>query len=173
MYCPACGKPNSDTQRFCTSCGQSLDLFCQMLAAQANPPEGVRSVTGAGRLAFWQNPLIYGLALMAFGFFITAAGIFAFRDRSFSILGEIIAGLGAFLIFAKGMSHIALTVGAAQQNRMLELKGSQNPRRTGAGAQRFISSPAASVTESTTKHLDLQSGPRQDAAPNTQPDLQI
>jgi hypothetical protein len=171
MYCPACGKPNSDTQRFCTSCGQSLDLFSQVLAAQTNPPEPVRGVTGASPQPVRQNPLIYGFALMLFGFFITAAGMNAFHDASITILGEFIVGLGAFLIFAKGMSHIALAVGAAQQNRMLQLKASQSPRRIGASARGVLSGLAPSVTENTTKHLDLEPSSREDAAPNTQPGL--
>ena len=178
MYCRSCGKPNAEAQRFCTSCGLGLDPLSETSAV--TPAASPVSHSNAPiHQPFWQSPLLYGLFLLMFGFFITAVGMKAFHNASFTYLGEVIAGLGALLIFCKGVLHIVLSLGAQVHAHANDSKGASRGGAIPSTHRPFLPAPGASVTENTTRQLDALIEPvmephrdRENTAPNTQPGLQ-
>src|SRR5437868_6639037 len=105
MYCPNCGKENSDEQKFCRSCGLTLQTISQAMADELPPTttdeRRVESVSWLQK--GWQNPLIYALLLILLGIIITLIGNKGFSDSKVGDIGTIISLAGVGLLGFKGV----------------------------------------------------------------------
>src|SRR5215470_14671591 len=91
MYCPNCGKENSEKQRFCRSCGLGLQAISQALADELSPGEengcsaGILNREQKGS----QNPLIYGFLMLMVGAIIGLFGKKIFFDKTIADIGTL------------------------------------------------------------------------------------
>lgn len=105
MYCPNCGKEHTDQQKFCRSCGLSLQLISQALV---NELSATRSDESSLELMKpeqkrWQNPLLYGFLLLMLGLIIIIFGKKMLGEQLVADIGTLIAVLGVGLIGFKGV----------------------------------------------------------------------
>jgi len=150
MYCPNCGKENSEQQKFCRSCGLSLQTISEALGAELSGGDEKVPVEPV-RLDFkgWQNPLIYAISLLVLGLVLAITGKNIFGDPAVADIGGVIAVIGAILIGVKGMQLIAA------QSKQLRGPGTSQKRVPASNPQPgMLAAEPPSITEHTTKHLD-------------------
>ena len=170
MYCPSCGRPSALGQKFCTSCGHTLDTVTHVLADQVVVSDSNSVPNRIRRQMPWLSPLIYSFFLILLGIFITGAGLYAFNEKSVAYLGEVIAGLGALLLFMKGMSIVMVNMAAEGRSSGPRAQGRAGGLK--APPQALLRAEPPSVVESTTRHLEIGDEAGQETARNTQPGLQ-
>jgi zinc ribbon protein len=105
MYCPKCGKENSQDQRFCRSCGFSLELFSQVVDQGLQPADkdAISGYESRTRTSVWQNPLIYGLFLIILGVIITAIGKRVIGEQAVVDVGTVISMVGVAFFVIRGL----------------------------------------------------------------------
>jgi len=105
MYCPKCGKENSQDQRFCRSCGFSLELFSQVVdqGLQRTSEDAISGDESRARTTVWQNPLIYGLFLVVLGLIITAIGKRIIGEQAVVDVGTVISMVGVAFFVIRGL----------------------------------------------------------------------
>lgn len=105
MYCPNCGKENSDEQRFCRSCGLSLQAISQVLVSELSENEldsnSTKVVKHEQRRL--HNPLLYGFLLLLLGMMIIIFGKKIIVEQLIADIGTLIAVLGVALFGYKGV----------------------------------------------------------------------
>jgi hypothetical protein len=154
MYCPSCGKENSEKQRFCTSCGLKLQTVSRVLSRlpEAWPVEESGEVSSFDPKG-WIAPLVYGSVIIVFGVIIAVIGNQVLHDKTVTDIGTVLALLGVGLIGLKG---VLLTVSSHQPAHH-----SGSPATRAAPPSDLNTSPVAlltpepaSITEHTTRTLD-------------------
>jgi hypothetical protein len=165
MFCPKCGQSNPETGKFCRSCGTDLGNVTQALAS---PPtsdlrDGRKRHRGGCEAAYTQ--LAMGAAFVIISIILGATG--NGRGWWFWMLvpGFIFIGNGvAKLAQAKSDKRSAHAAFASESNQMF----GAGPAASLTPAQSDFISPAESryktgdlvppsVTEGTTRHLDIDS----------------
>src|SRR5258708_3646441 len=153
MYCPNCGRENSEKQRFCTSCGLNLPVISQVSGSERTVAKygGQVSVSSQPEPKIWQNPLVYGLFMIFTGLFMMILGKKGFHDQTISDIGTVIALIGASLLGLKGLFLTLQQAGIPLHLPKQETKQQQMPLRQQSSLQ---PGESVSVTEHTTRHLD-------------------
>ena len=166
MYCPDCGKENPAGQKFCRSCGLSLQAIAPALAGESpitSAEEG--SVQPVSRVqAAWQNPLIYALLLIVFGIIIGVVGDKALSSQTTHDIGTIIALLGVGLLGLKGVMLIV-----APPSLSPPAKRVMQVEQTSELKPKLLSAEPPSVTENTTRQLDPSVESSKERSRDTQP----
>ncbi|MFY9608004.1 MAG: zinc ribbon domain-containing protein [Blastocatellia bacterium] len=152
MYCPNCGKDNSNEQRFCRSCGLSLQTISQVLVNEHSPIKSndslIENIKPEQR--GWQNPLLYGFFMLSLGIIIIIFGKTMLGEQLIADIGTIIALLGIGLIGFKGVSlMLSSRSSSLPQSKVLS---ESEPTAKLPPASQFKGLP--SVTEHTTHHLE-------------------
>ena len=157
MYCPNCGKDNSNEQRFCRSCGLSLQTISQVLVNEHSPIKSddtlIENIKPEQR--GWQNPLLYGFLMLSLGIIIIIFGKTMLGEQLIADIGTIIALLGVGLIGFKGVSLMRSRSSSLPQSKVLS---ESEPTTKLPPASQFERLP--SVTEHTTRHLEPIHGER-------------
>jgi hypothetical protein len=163
MYCPNCGRENSENQNFCTGCGLKLPTVPQVVGKEQ--PAQLAPVYFQPEPKIWQNPLLYGLFMILIGMFLLILGKNAFNDKSISDMGTVITLLGTILLALKGTFLVLQQAGVLQLPKH-EIKQQQLPQQHHFAIH---SGEPQSVIEHTTRHLDAT--PVYEKPRNTQPTL--
>ena len=158
MYCPNCGNKNSTDQKFCRSCGLSLEKSAQSLAEQL-PSPAVKSLEerreklerlGVASLS------VFGLGIFGFLFY----GIFIKLLPIYGALIAVLAVLGTAIFIGSALVSVILF---AKANELKEASakpriGSGTPAKlpdvTTAELPDSVEQPVLSVTERTTNLLN-------------------
>ena len=160
MYCPNCGKENSEQKRFCRACGLRLQAISQVLAQELSPgsPANQLDVDSAPRKLGSQPFLLAGFLIMMFGVILGVLGKKMLSAEWISTTGALIAILG---MAAMGYSVITMMMPMSRSAR-------RPPTLPPADltTDRQLSAPPAavpSVTENTTKQLETAPGDSRDS----------
>lgn len=150
MYCPNCGNKNSADQRFCRSCGLSLEKAAQSLAEQL-PSPAVKSVEE--RKARLERLGVASLSVFGLGIFsFLLYGIFSKLMLTHGVLIASLAVLGTAVFLGSALASVILF---AKANELKE--ASAKPRigsvTTTAQLPESVEQPEFSVTERTTNLL--------------------
>lgn len=167
MYCPNCGKENSEGRRFCRSCGLSLSAIEPALTGE---DRSISTFENSGQpvsrmQAAWQNPFFYALFLIVLGIIIVAVGNNLLSSEAIAGIGTIIALLGVGLLGLKGVMLIVAPPRLVLQTKSMPTEGpiAREPAR--------LSAEPPSVTETTTRQLDTSIDARDEKSRDTQPTL--
>ena len=155
MYCPNCGKQNTESQNFCRSCGLALERIAQSLNEQL-PTVAVRSLQERkNQLEKWgvASLSVFGLGVVGFLLY----SIFSSLWLSKGLLVAVLAVLGAALFVGSGLAAVILFAKAK------ELKEPPNKRQLTEAAT--PQPPQLSVTDRTTNLLPAKSSRRDTAEP--------
>ena len=160
MYCPNCGNKNSSDQKFCRSCGLSLEKSAQSLAEQL-PSPSVKSLQerkerlerlGVASLSVFGLGVVTFLLYMIFTKLMLTQGPFI---ASLAVLGAAIfigSGLASVVLFAKVQElkeeSAKPRIGSATTGQLPDSAEQTAPLRDS------IEQPAFSVTERTTNLLN-------------------
>ncbi|MDQ3252707.1 MAG: zinc ribbon domain-containing protein [Acidobacteriota bacterium] len=151
MYCPNCGKENSNEQRFCRSCGLSLQMISQMLVNELSATESddssIEIIKREERR--WQNPLMYGFLMLTLGIIIVIFGKTILGEQLIADIGTVMAFLGIGLLGFKGVSLMLSQSSSSPQSKALS---EGEPMTRLPPASRTGELP--SITEHTTHHLE-------------------
>ena len=155
MYCPNCGKQNTDSQNFCRSCGLALERIAQSLNEQL-PTVPVRSLQERkNHLEKWGVASLSVFVLGVVGFLFYS--VFSSLWLSKGLLVAVLAVLGAALFIGSGLAAVILFAKAK------ELKEAPGKRQlTEASAPE---PPQLSVTDRTTNLLPGNTSSRDTAEP--------
>ncbi len=167
MFCPKCGGNNPETGKFCRSCGTGLDNVSSALAAK---PQTHKLVDRKGKPLNWEGAItkiFTGFAFIA----VTIALAFSQMGRgwwfwmlipAFSSLG---AGVAQYIQLRKAEkgqpalpSFKPETLPESKNDQLLAFNNPESRYKTGDLVP-------ASVTENTTRHLEMDSESRTKALP--------
>ena len=151
MYCPKCGKENSEKPRFCRSCGLGLQTISQALvnelSATKSDDSSIQIVQSEQKR--WRSPLMYGFIMLLLGMAIIIFGKKIAVEQLIADLGTLIAVLGVGLLGFQGVSLIRSQSNPSHESQTL-LKGKPTTELPPA----LPSGEPASVTEHTTRHFE-------------------
>jgi zinc-ribbon domain len=164
MFCPDCGKLNSAEQKFCRSCGLSLDKVAQSLAEQRPATELNKHLKDRQRqVERWLSILLGG----TFGIFVLAV-LWAIVYQIIIVKGDVLKGLIFLTVFVGTVAALILVV--YRESLRESLAKRQLPQTplpmTEHTTRRLPESdlkPIPSVTESTTELLYAE---KKSAKPN-------
>ena len=105
MYCPSCGKTNSAEQRFCRSCGLSLEKVVQTLSEQLSATDLDENLLERQRKLQRWIKIIAGCTISI----VVGGVLWGIIYEIIIVKGEVIAG-SAFLAFIIGLILFALLV---------------------------------------------------------------
>ena len=151
MYCPNCGKDNSNEQRFCRSCGLSLQVISQVLGNEpsASESDDISIEIIKREQKKWQNPFMYGFLMLTLGIIIVIFGKTLLGEQLVADIGTVMAFLGIGLLGFKGVSLMLSQSSSSPQSKALP-EGEATTKLP--PASQFGTLP--SVTEHTTRHLE-------------------
>jgi len=124
-----------------------------------------RSIGAVNRFQVaWQNPFVYALLLIVLGIIIGAVGERPLRSQTAHDIGTIIALLGVGLLGLKGVLMVV-----APPGRSLAPKRVTQAEQTSELKPQMLSAQPPSVTENTTRQLDLSLEHSKEKSRDTQP----
>ena len=148
MYCPNCGKSNPNEQRYCRSCGLSLQAISQTLDHELSAGGTATEIIRREQKG-WPNPLLYGLLMLTLGIIIVIIGQRLLGEKSIADIGILIALLGIGLLGFKGVLLTLSQFGLPTQPTALSDAEAQTKL---PAASQFGAVP--SVAEQTTRHFE-------------------
>jgi hypothetical protein len=153
MYCPNCGRDNSNEQRFCRSCGLSLQIISHTLAKipSASESDDV-SIEIKREQKLWQNPLMYGFLMLTLGIIIVIFGKTLLGEQIIADIGTVLAFLGIITFGYRGFSLMFPKSSALPHSKGAKVLSESEPTNKLPLATQFEGLP--SVTEHTTRHLE-------------------
>ncbi len=160
MYCPNCGKTNSTEQKFCRSCGLSLDKIAQSVVEQLPAKEhSQRLQSRQQQVELWLTIILGG----TFSIFVGAI-IWMIIYKIIIVKGEILGGLiligvllGLIVSFLLVIYRESLLEARTKRNSQATLPEAEITDRT-LSESRLETLP--SVTERTTELLTVENRER-------------
>jgi len=157
MFCPSCGKTNATDQKFCRSCGLSLEATLVSLGEQARGRNDIGERSGnrdvAGEILVW----LCGAMLAAF----VTIMIYTIVTKIIIAKGDVWSGIGFIAFILAAVTAILLVIyresrleaEAKSPNRSTPIVNAfdDQPRLTDGGFENV-----ASVTEETTSRLKIE-----------------
>ena len=151
MYCPNCGKDNSNEQRFCRSCGLSLQTISKVLNSELSADYDLIEIEKR-KPKKWHNPLMYGFIMLILGLTIIFFGRTVLGEQLIADIGTAIAFLGVIIFGYKGFSLMFPKSNILPQSKRAKALSGNEPTNKLPSATEFEGLP--SVTEHTTRHLE-------------------
>lgn len=163
MHCPNCGTEASLSQKFCRSCGLSLEKVPQLLGEQHSPPESEEgSDKIVGNLRDRQRKIDHWLSLTGYGF-ISLTYISAITGIAYLVVNKNMPLLPGIVILLCMLGGAIAAFFALYSDFLKKMLAENYPPKSRALPQTEITAklPLAasqeeliSVTEHTTKSLE-------------------
>ncbi len=128
MHCPGCGTEAPVTQRFCRSCGFSLEKVPQLVAEQLSESEDILTSAAAEKLQKRQQKIERWLRITGLGF-TALVGLSIFIGLIYLMFAgslPIVPGIVLLLLILSGFGAGSLAI--YSENLKMMLSGSSSPR---------------------------------------------
>lgn len=157
MFCPHCGKTNSAEQKFCRSCGLSLEKVAQSLAEQLPAAESNKGLQDRQRTIERALSIVLGGAFTVF----VGAILWTLVYKIIIVKGEVLQGLMFLGLFLSLMIALLLVIYRESLREKLtrgKLSQTTSPlvEPTGELLPEGNLEPIPSVTERTTELLNAE-----------------
>jgi hypothetical protein len=162
MHCPGCGTEAPVTQKFCRSCGFSLEKVPQLVAEQLSEAEEILHIKAAEKLQRRQQEIDRWLSIAGIGF-ITLVALSALIGLTYLMfVGSLPIVPGIVLLILVLGGFVAASLAMYSENLKKTLSGSSSLRSRPLSEREITSEPPLeafegpflSVTERTTNLLD-------------------
>lgn len=157
MFCPHCGKVNSAEQKFCRSCGLSLEKVAQSLAEQLPTGESNKHLQDRQRLVERWLSIVLG---SMFAIFVVAI-LWTLIYKIIIIKGQVLSGLTFLTLFVAAVTALLLVI--YRESLRETLSKHQLPQTPSALTEHTAKllpepdfEPVPSVTEGTTSPLFVE-----------------
>ena len=159
MTCPKCGLQTNSEQKFCRSCGASLQLITQPLAEHPSVPDPQKAPANIFGNRRGSNFALWGFTIMFLGVAIGVIGKKLMHDDIVTVIGVLLSLVGMFLTVYPVLSPARLRAPQSGPNsRPEELTPSKSAGYLAAGnATEYV--PA--ITERTTDLLENSTATKQ------------
>jgi hypothetical protein len=162
MHCPGCGTEAPVTQRFCRSCGFSLEKVPQLVAEQLSEPEEILDIIAAEKLQRRQKEIERWLSITAIGFIALVAISMLVGLIYLMFAGNLplVPGVVLLTVILGGFVAASLAMYSERLKKTLSDSSSQRLRPlpekeiTSRPSLEAFEGPFLSVTERTTSLLD-------------------
>jgi hypothetical protein len=158
MFCPNCGKSTSAEQKFCRSCGLSLEKTVQSLAEQLAAGDLDKNLQDKQRKVERWIKIVAGSAISL----VTVSVLWGILYELILIKGEVLNGL-IFLLFILGLITFALLVlyrESLVKKSAKRLSSQTSPLPVAADSEKLLAETyleaLPSVTEHTTELLEVE-----------------
>lgn len=164
MFCPKCGGQNPETGKFCRTCGTDLGNVSSALSA---PPQPQKLVNHKGKPVHWEGAItkfFTGFAFLVISIVLAFSGMgrgwwFWLLIPAFSMLG---AGVAQYIQLKKAEKGLPVFSGTEQQNVLTPTQNTALPPQQTewvSPESRYKTGDLvpSSVTDGTTRHLELDS----------------
>src|SRR2546429_8797023 len=155
MYCPKCGLENNDETRFCRSCGENLKVILQVMTRRL--PVILASKVDAylerKNERFRRDSIIaavVGFLWLLYGLRSLVTGVGA--------IAKVPIVLGCFFLLWAVWERMVYKHSLATDSWMEKTRAPWTTEELAGHDPAQIGEPPASITESTTKHLDASIG---------------
>ena len=153
MHCPTCGTTTATDQRFCRSCGMSLEAVSQLVAAHSPSDEVTiqKHQTEKAALARMVKWMLWGFLVLGLGILLLVTHKIFALDRLVSFIASCLLLLGAGIAMYGLLA--ALRDGASTQSKSPKPDKLPPAETAKSLPEERIPVPLPSVTESTTELL--------------------
>jgi hypothetical protein len=166
MHCPGCGTEASLTQRFCRTCGFSLEKVPQLVVEQHSESEAITDSKSAEILQKRQQKIEHGLWIAGIGFIALVALSMLVGLIYLMLVGSLPIVPGIVLLTLILVGLVAGSLGIYSENLKKKLSGNSSLKSRSLQEREIISTssleafegPFLSVTEGTTKLLNNDDG---------------
>ena len=152
MFCPKCATNNLDGASFCRSCGANISLVPQALTGQLTPPPVIEAEGGCrtkrGRELTLEQPFKNFFLGIAFVIISIVLSRTVGQGWWFWLL------IPAFMMMATGLAQFIRLQEHAKRNPLAQPPG-QRTFTEPANTNVLMPPPVQSVTEATTRHLNV------------------
>ena len=153
MYCPKCGLQNADETKFCRGCGENLKVISQAMTSRL-PAFVVRKMDSylehknrQLRTSVIGTPIIGGLFIFL--------GLYDVIGKGASWAGEwFYLAFGCFMLLLGLWDHMVYKRSLSLDVRVGKMRATDTTERLLPHDPAQLAGPPASITESTTRHLD-------------------
>ena len=152
MYCPSCGTQNEDALKYCRSCGENLSVVSLLLTRHLP----AKLITKLDDYLAWKNERLRRDSITSG----VGGGIFLFlsiyhlatEGVSFTVVFTFVFACALF--FWSVWYYLVYQRSLSANKKTTEQSTHSQPEQISSPSTLKLSSPPASVTESTTKQLD-------------------
>lgn len=168
MFCPKCGKENSDTGRFCRSCGADLGNVSAALSGKLPQPQNL--VNEKGKPVSWESAIskfFMGLAFLTVAIILGVTGMAGGKNWWFWMLIPAFAMLGSGVAqYIQIKKNESQGVNFVPQNTQNVISSAPQHSALPPTQTEFVSPESRyktgdlvppSVIENTTRHLQMDS----------------
>ena len=162
MHCPGCGTEAPVTQKFCRTCGFSLEKVPHLVAEQLSEPEEILDIIAAEKLQRRQQEIDRWLSITGIGF-VALVGLSMLVGLIYLMFARnlpLVPGIVLLTLILGGFVAASLAMYSERLKKTLSgsssLKSRPLPEReiTSTPALEAFEGPLLSVTERTTNLLD-------------------
>ena len=152
MFCPKCGIQSDDEPRFCRSCGEDLRVISQAMSIRipaflANKMDAYIERQNQRLRTQWIGYLVMGAIFIFVGFYEVTGGA-SWASEWFNL------AFGSFMLFLGLWDSIVYKRSLSTEVRIIKMGGASSTNELPPlDATQMVETPA-SITESTTDHLD-------------------
>jgi len=153
MFCPKCGIQNDDEPRFCRGCGENLKVISQAMSIRlpaflANKMDAYIERQNQRLRTQWIGYLVMGGIFIFLGFYDVIASGASWANEWIKV------AFGAFMLFLGLWDSILYMRSLSTDVRIIKMGGASSTNELPPPDATQTVETLASITESTTDHLD-------------------